>query len=189
MDTLKTNRFWFLTSLIGAVALVRLLSLPIHNFAPIGAMALFGGVYFKDKLFAFLVPLMALFVTDVIIELMGGPGFYKGMIAVYAAFFMVGCIGLLIRNQVNFRNVVAGALASSILFFLITNFATWLGNPFYTQNLGGLMTSYAAGLAFYRNEIFGSFFFNTVLGDLFFTGVLIGAYALGKAKMPVLVKA
>ena len=189
METLKTNRFWFLTALIGAVALVRLVSLPIHNFAPIGAIALFGGVYFKDKIFAFLVPLMALFVTDIIIEIIGGPGFYKGMISVYAAFLIVGCIGLLIRNHVNFRNVVAGALASSVIFFLITNFAAWLGNPFYAQNFGGLMTSYAAGLAFYKNEVLGSFFFNTVLGDLFFTGVLFGAFALGKARMPVLVKA
>lgn len=186
LNTIETKRFWFLTTLILAVACVRLFSLPLHNFSPIGAMALFGAAYFRDRIFAFVVPLMALFLTDVILEVSAGIGFYEGMPFIYGAFFLTGCIGFLLRNKVGFLNVAGGAIASSVIFFLVTNLGAWLANPLYPPNFMGLMQSYAAGLAFYKAELFGNFFLNTVFGTLFFSAVLFGVFEFVKKWVPAI---
>ena len=188
MDTVQTQRFWILTSMIAAVAMMRLISLPIPNFAPIAAMALFGGAYFKDKGFAFLVPLAALFVTDVMLEVAGLNGLYGGMAYTYLAFFLVGCIGLLLRNNITAGKIAMGAVGGSVLFFLITNFAAWLGNPFYPQNFIGLMESYTLGLAFYKNEFFGNLFLNTIMGDIFYSALLFGSFEFIKSRVPSLAR-
>ena len=133
------------------------------NFAPIAAMALFGGAYL-NRSYALLVPIVALFVSDLFI------GFYSPvvMISVYGSFVLVGLIGLWLRSRKSPRNVVFTAVGSSILFFLVTNLAVWLGG-WYPRNLAGLAECYTLALPFFRN---------TILGDLFYTGVFFGGYEL-----------
>jgi len=130
------------------------------NFAPIGALALFGGLYLPRR-WALILPLGVMFLSDLFI------GFYAWqiMLSVYICFALVVGIGLLVRKNKKFRTVLGGTALGSVLFFLITNAAVWAFGTMYVHNLSGLIQSYAMALPFFRNSL---------LGDLFYTGVLIG---------------
>jgi hypothetical protein len=165
---LKDRRFLILCVLIAGAALIRFLPHP-PNFVPVAAMALFGGAFFKDKRMAFLIPISAMLLSDLFL------GFHSTMFFVYLSFAAIVGIGLLLRNRVSFLSVTGAALGSSTLFYLVTNFGSWLGNPMYPQSLEGLAASYIAGIPFFHN---------TIAGDLFFCGVLFGTYALVARSVP-----
>ena len=174
--------FIFIVSVITAGAFFRFIP---HwpNFTPIAAMALFGGAYIGRKHLAFVIPFAAMFLSDLVL------GLHKDMWSVYLAFGLTVLIGTLIRTNIRFVTVTGAAIASSVIFFLITNFGSWLASPFYPQTFGGLMQSYAAGLAFINNGTYGiSFFLNELTGVLFYSGVFFGVYALAKQKFPTLAR-
>lgn len=169
-----------LASIVLVAALTRLLPHPF-NFTPIGAIALFGGAYFSKKYLAFLLPLTAMFISDALL------GFHGSMWAVYLSFILIVGIGMGALQKVTAGRVISSALASSVLFFLITNFAVWYGSTgFYPPTLAGLGACYLAGLQFYQQEFFGNLFLNTVMGDLFFSGILFGSFELLKNRNPSL---
>ncbi|OQX75703.1 MAG: hypothetical protein B6D61_09915, partial [Bacteroidetes bacterium 4484_249] len=156
MDNKKINkRFIFIISIIVFGAVMRLIP---HwpNFTPIAAMALFGGAYFQKKHLAFVIPLAALFLSDMIL------GFHSWMIAVYVSFAIVVGIGFILRNRIKVGTVLLATLSSSIIFFIVTNFAVWIGSPFYPQNIAGLIECYVAGLPFLNNGVLGDLFFSTI---------------------------
>ena len=152
------------------------------NFTPIAAMALFGGAYMGKRYLAFVIPMAAMLFSDLLL------GFHDSMIAVYSAFAITVTIGLLLRNRLNTRNVLGASLASSVVFFLITNFASWLGSPqLYPQNMAGLIQSYIAGLAFFNDGSYGiSFFMNELLGGIFYNTLFFGAFYLARLRFPLL---
>ena len=164
----------FILVLITIAVGLRVSGLLPDNVAPIAAFALFGGALFSNKLMAFALPISVMIVSDLFV------GFHSSMIAVYAAFLLVVLIGFTIRKNPSMTRALSGALAGSILFFLITNAAAWLVSPQYTKDVSGLLNSYAAGVPFFRG---------TLVGDLLFTGVLFGSYKLAEVKFPSLVKA
>jgi hypothetical protein len=167
-----TPKFWILTLMIFAAAFVRLLPHP-PNFAPIAAMALFGGAYFNKKWAAFLVPLAAMFITDLII------GFHETMWAVYLSFALIVVIGMLMLKEKKIGNIFFASVISSVSFFIITNFGTWISMPIYEKTGVGLAACYTAAIPFFHQ---------TLLSDLFFIGVLFGLYHFVKIKFPVLVE-
>lgn len=130
------------------------------NFAPIGAMALFGGVYLNKK-YALVVPIAAMFVSDMLI------GFHRTMGFVYGSFLLTGLIGLWIKNHKRVGYIVGASLMSSVLFFLITNFGVWLTGSLYPKTFDGFMQCYLLAVPFFRN---------TLIGDLFYTALFFGAY-------------
>ncbi len=150
-------------SLIIGLAVVARLAPHPPNFAPIAAMALFGGAYL-NKRYALLLPLIALFLGDIFI------GFYSPvvMFSVYGSFLLVGLIGLWLRNRKNPQNVIAAAIISSLLFFLITNASVWILGA-YPRGIEGLAASYTAGIPFLKN---------TLLGNLFYSVSFFGGYEL-----------
>ena len=163
-------RFIFVISVVIAGALFRLIP---HwpNFTPIAAMALFGGTYFNKKYLAFLIPMAALFISDMIL------GFHAYMIAVYLSFAIIVGLGMMLKNRVKIGSLLLASVSSSIIFFLITNFAVWIGSPYYPQNFAGLLESYTAGLPFLNNG---------ALGDLFYNTLFFGAFYLAQQRFPVL---
>jgi len=165
-----TPKFWVITLMIFAAAFVRLLPHP-PNFAPIAAMALFGGAYFSKKWAAFLVPIAAMFVTDLIL------GFHATMWAVYLSFSLIVVIGLLMIKQKNINNIIFASVTSSVVFFIITNFGLWISTPYYEKTGLGLAACYTAAIPFFHQ---------TLLSDLFFVGILFGLYHLATIKFPVL---
>jgi hypothetical protein len=183
MNNIKTRSgLFFIISVIIAGAFFRFIP---HwpNFTPIAAMALFGGAYLGRKHLAFLIPFAAMFVSDLVL------GLHKDMWAVYLAFGLTVMIGTWIRSNVKFANVMAASLASSVIFFLLTNFGSWLASPFYPQTFGGLMQCYIAGLAFFNNGSLGmSFFLNEIAGALFYNGLFFGSYAIARQWFPKLAR-
>lgn len=136
----------------------------LPNFSPVAATALFGGTYLNKK-WALALPILIMVLSDLVI---GFDGFFSRAY-VYGSFILTGFIGLWIRNHKSFTNVLLGAFASSVLFFLITNFGVWAHSSLYDKTINGLMQSYLMGLPFFRN---------TLLGDLFYTGVFFGGFEL-----------
>ena len=178
--TFTNPRFFIVFSIIVAAALMRLLP---HwpNFTPVAAMALFAGTYFERKQFAFAIPIAAMFLSDLVL------GFTALMPAVYLSFVVTVVIGATIRKHISVRNVLLASFASTVIFFLITNFAAWLVFPFYPQNFLGLMESYMAGLVFFNDGSQGiSFFVNDLLGTTFFSAVFYGVYYLAHMRYPVI---
>ena len=153
-----------------AAVLIRVLShfdiIPnLPNFAPIAAMALFGGVYL-NKRWALIVPLVAMFLADIFI------GFYNPwiMASVYGSFLLIGLLGLWLRNHKTATNVIGASLIGSVGFFLITNLAVWaVPHSLYPHTLQGLLQSYMMGLPFFRY---------TLAGDLFYAGSMFGLFEL-----------
>ena len=165
--------FWVITFMVFIAAFVRLLPHP-PNFAPIAAMALFGGAYFNKRSLAFIVPLTAMFLTDAII------GFYSYGWIVYISFALIVLIGIVMLRKVTIKNVILASLTASVSFFAITNFGVWAFGTLYAKTTSGLMESYIAAIPFFQNSL---------IGDLFFSGVMFGVYELVKNKVPALQKA
>ena len=179
-DIITRPRAIFVISVILAGAMFRFIP---HwpNFTPIAAMALFGGTYLGRKHLAFLVPFAAMFLSDLVL------GFHGYMLAVYIAFGLTVMMGFMLRGRVSAGNVALASVSSSVLFFLITNFAAWLASPLYPATAAGLMQSYVAGLAFFHNGAYGiSFFLNEVVGGLFYSTVFFGAYYIARQRIPAL---
>jgi len=177
-----TPRFIFVVSVVLFGALMRLVP---HwpNFTPIAAMALFGGAYFGKKYLAFLIPLTAMFLSDLIL------GFHNNMVAVYLAFSITVVIGFMLRKNANAGNVLLTALGSSVVFFLITNFASWLTMGLYPMTFSGLMGCYLAGLVFFNDGSMGlSFFLNNVFGTLIYSGIFFGVFYFARMGFPSLAK-
>jgi len=173
---MNITRFSTLVAIVVLAAMARFIPHPF-NFTPIAAIALFGGAYFTKRWQALFVPMAAMLLSDTILEITTGWGFHSGMVIVYAAFTLVSVVGMVMLKNVNPARVVSSSLISSLIFFLITNFAFLypesavadqsLGT--YPHNFSGIVSSYIAGLPFLKNQI---------LGDLFFSGLLFGVFAL-----------
>lgn len=145
--------------LIGAAA--RVLPHPA-NFAPIAAMALFGGVYLGKKQ-AFIIPFAAMIISDVFIGFDSVPM----RIAVYGSFLISVLIGLWLKNHKNAKNIILGTLLSSAIFFSVTNFAVWEFGSMYPKSLAGIFECFTLAIPFFRN---------TILGDMFYSGAFFGGY-------------
>jgi hypothetical protein len=149
--------------IIAFAAGLRLLPHP-PNFAPIAAMALFGGVYLNKK-YALILPLLALFVSDLFLGFYGAPM----MSFVYGSFFLTGCIGIFLKSHKRPAVIIASALFSSLLFYLITNFGVWFTGTMYPKTLTGLVNCYVMAIPFFRN---------TIIGDLIYTSVFFASYEI-----------
>ena len=148
--------------IIFALAIFRLLP-HLPNVSPVAAMALFGGAYFADKKLAFIVPFAALLLSDLLL------GLHNTMIFVYAGFALTVIIGFMIKSRVTVTNTAFAVLASSVLFFLLTNFGAWMTSPLYAKTAEGLMQAYAAGIPFFQNSL---------IGNLVFAAIIFGGYHL-----------
>ena len=185
-----TPRFLFVSAAILLAAISRILPHP-PNFTPIAAMALFGGAGLSDKKFAFIIPLLAMFISDCVLQAVSGIGFHNTIFFVYGSIVITVAMGFMLRNNNSAGRTILFSVLSAIIFFIVTNFATWWlegtnGAPLYAHTLQGLITCFAAAIPFYSNSIFGSFFLNTVMGDLFYCGILFGSFYLAKSRFPAL---
>jgi uncharacterized protein DUF6580 len=170
---------------LGAVLLAALSRLIPHppNFAPVTAMALFGAATLTDKRLAILMPLLALFVSDLCIEalhrmgLMAAWGIYSGMWVTYSAFLLITLMGFVLRGRRTAPAIAGVTLAGSVFFFVWTNFGVWAFWNLYPHTPEGLLACYTAAIPFFRN---------TLLGDAVYGTVLFGSFALAERWLPVL---
>lgn len=184
MEKKKINlRFGIITLMILLAAISRLLPHPA-NFAPIGGMALFGAAYFGKKYWAFIIPIVTMWISDLILNnVVYGAyfdhfvWFYSGSLFTYGAFALIALLGILSLKKIGVINITISALAASIIFFIVSNFGVWMSSGIYNHTLDGLSLCYAAGIPFFQN---------TIIGDLVYSGVMFGAYELCAKRFPQL---
>jgi hypothetical protein len=151
------------------------------NFTALGAAALFGGAYMSRK-YGFLIPIVALFLSDLILNNLlyakQFPHAYDGFVLfvpqtlwTYGALVLIVIMGNRFIREGKLLSIIGTSVGASVVFFLITNFAVWPGSTIYPKSIEGLLMSYGAGIPF---------FWNTLIGDLFFVAVFFGGYALAK---------
>lgn len=185
MNTKLNLKSGVIILMIMAAAISRFIPHP-PNFTPIGAMSLFGAAYFGRRYLALLIPFIALWVSDLVInnvlyarmfpETYTGFSWF-GMWSVYLAFAVIVFLGWVVLKKVSPLRLLGASFSASVLFFLITNFHFWLMTATYPKTVAGLAMAYTAGLPF---------FWNTLAGDLFFTAVLFGSFAFFQRQFPVL---
>jgi len=161
METGK--RMWI--AMVVLVACARLLPHP-WNFTPLMAIGLFSGYQARKAGTGILVTLAALALSDLIL------GFTSDFWFVYAAALVAVLLGRVARNRGSVTAIAAGAVGSSLSFFLITNFMVWATGRLYPGTLNGLTACFAAAIPFYQNQ---------ALGDVFYTVAIFGGYALLKS--------
>ena len=178
--------------LIVVAAIYRVFPNRPAGFTPQMALALFGGAMIMEKKWAFLLPMVSLFLSDLLYQglyaagLTDIPGFYGGQVLVYVSFMLVTVFGFLMKN-INWKSVIGFSFSGSVIFFLSSNFFVWLGGGGLNRpkTFEGLLMCYGDALAFYRDYgVIHGFAGNFVLGDLFFTGLLFGTYFVAKKSSP-----
>lgn len=166
--TTRTTTYMTIVLMVLAAAFSRLIPHP-WNFTAIGAMALFGGAYVPSKRLSVIVPLVALFLSDLVL------GFHSTMLFVYVPFIVMALYGWTLRENKGVVRLATAALVSSSMFFLVSNFGVWMTGGMYAMTWQGLVNCYVAAIPFFNNQI---------MGDLFFTGVLFGAAEVLKKTAP-----
>ena len=146
-------------SLILILALARLIPHP-YNFSPMLAVGVFSGFYLRQFYLSLFVIIFSMFIGDLFL------GFHNTMFFTYIALAVAVAIGLSIK-RFKFKEVLYSALASSICFFIITNFGAWLTLEMYTKNFAGLLQSYVMAIPFFHNTLISTFVYLLVLKLLF----------------------
>ncbi|HLP28498.1 MAG TPA: DUF6580 family putative transport protein [Candidatus Didemnitutus sp.] len=168
------NQRLFDTATMVTIALVALTRLIPHwpNFTPVMAIALMGGAMFYDRMRALIVPIAAMVLSDLALGLVMGSEYvlHGAQPWVYGCVIGISLFGHAIRSWRPTALILGGGTISAVAFFLITNFAVWLGGGMYPMSVEGLIACYAAGLAFYRDG--GNFLLNGLVSTVLFSAVI-----------------
>ena len=165
-----------LSIIILLAAFTRIMPHP-PNFSPMAAIGLFGAAHFAKKWQAFFIPLLGIWLSDLVINNFFYRNsdssivwFYNGFYWQYISYIIIIFTGLFIFNKgVSLSKTFSGIVGSSGIFFLVSNFGVWAGSGMYSKNIAGLISCYIAGIPFMNN---------TIISDFLFTTVLFGSYYL-----------
>lgn len=138
--------------------------------APQIAMAIFAGSVIKERKWAFALPVLSMFLSDLVIQIIHWnnpammPGFYEGQFINYLLVASLTVIGFFISKK-NVLEIGAGAIAAPSVFFILSNFAVWAGNGGYkrAKTVNGLLQSFQDGLPFYKIDLVSCLVWSTVL--------------------------
>ena len=144
---------FFIIFFVFILALSRIIPHP-PNFTPILASAIMAPLLIKDRWFGIAIPIFAMFISDIII------GFHNYQFVIYSTILTIGLVTPMNKNYALLGFMV---LASSVWFFVVTNFAVWILWDFYPKTLEGLITCYESAIPFFKN---------TLISTLLFTGLL-----------------
>lgn len=132
------------------------------NFAPVGAIAIFGGAVLSAR-YALWLPLVIMIGSDLIL------GFHGTVLFTWGGFMLVALFGMALKNRSNAERIPMGALGSAIIFYIVSNFGVWVEGKLYAHTLQGLIDCYVMALPFLRTSL---------VADLLFSAALFGTYAL-----------
>ena len=145
--------------LILVLSFSRLIEHP-WNFTPILAVGIFSGFYFKNFILSLFIVVFSMFLGDLYL------GFHSTMFFTYISLALAVVIGLFIKHF-KFTEILFSGLASSVCFFIITNFGAWLTLEMYEKNFAGLLQSYVLAIPFFHNTLISTFLYLIVLKLLF----------------------
>ena len=187
MNNQVNARWGVVATVVLVVALSRLIphtiASSLFNFSPLGGIALFGAAYFKNKYKSYLLPLAALWVSNLLINNIFYAQYFDGFSwfsnpEVYFAFLLIVLTGSSLLKKISVLRLASAAVSSSLVFFIVTNFYVWLNTVLYPKNMAGLASCYVAAIPFY---------WNTLASDIFYVGVLFGLFEFAKRQYPALV--
>lgn len=178
------ENLWVFAIVVGIAIATRLIP-HYPNFTAIGAAALFSGAFFSRRI-AFLVPVLALFISDLFLNnliyekvLPGGSGEFVILntttLWTYGALLLIVWMGSAFAKSRKIAPVAATSVAGSVAFFVISNFAVWMHSAMYPKTVEGLAAAYAAGIPFFGNM---------VAGDLFYVAILFGGLEVARSFAP-----
>lgn len=171
--------FYVITLIVAVMASSRLLPHPF-NFSPVAALALFGGARYSNKAAAFIIPLAAVWVSDLFLNFAWYGKFvpfYDGALFTYASFIMIVLLGMFGLKKLSAGRLIAVSLSASLIFFVVSNFGVWAFSNMYPLSVEGLLSCYMAALPFFRN---------TLAGDLVYSFAIFYGYALAAKNIPAL---
>jgi hypothetical protein len=171
--------FVVVTAIVLALALSRLLPHPF-NFSPIAALALFGGARYSNRYAAYLIPLFAVWISDLFLNYTfygRFVPFYEGAFFTYAAFAMIVLLGSVALRKFSAKNLLFTSLSASVLFFLVSNFGVWAFSGLYPPTAVGITACYTAAVPFFRN---------TLAGDLIYSFAIFYGFAIAQQQIPLL---
>lgn len=156
----------------------------LSNFAPMAAIALCAAAYFPGR-YKFTVPLIALLVSDVVLNTSYGFSLFSPfVISHYIGFALVCALGWLLRNRTSAKTLLPASIAASVIFYVVTNAVSWIFDPGYSKSFAGLFQSLTVGLPAYSATPSWMFFRNSVVSDLLFTGLFILCMHWGRSPGP-----
>ena len=130
------------------------------NFTPVLAMGIFSGFYFKNFILSSFIVVFSMFVGDLFL------GFHSTMFFTYTSLIIAVVLGLLIK-KFKFTEILFYGVASSVCFFLVTNFGAWLTLEMYEKSFAGLLQSYILAIPFFHNTLISTFLYLILLKVLF----------------------
>jgi Family of unknown function (DUF6580) len=137
------------------------------NFSPVYAGLLFGGVYLKKR-DSIWFPVLLLAGSDLLVNLLLYQMPFQWMQTLnWVGFAAIVMVGWWLQKRITVRNVLIASVAGPSVFFLISNFAVWIGGGMYPPTFGGLAACYTAAIPFYGNSL---------ISGVLFSGILFGAY-------------
>lgn len=165
-----TRKDWTYTFILFVIAFVSRIIPHYPNFTAIGAVAIAGGMAYRNWIPALLATVASMFVSDLLINNIFYSEFYgsfvwftPGAILIYSSFiFSVFIPRLLSRGNATYRWLIS-SLASTGLFFLITNFGVWYDSALYPQTISGLLACYVAAIPFAINQLLGTLFYGALI--------------------------
>jgi len=166
----------------------------LSNFTPLMALAFCGAVYLRPRTW-WLVPFAALVLSDLWINHVYrteyGYGYGQVQMALRIVCFAGALgLGLLVARRKSWLNLFSGALGGAVLFYLVTNTASWAGDAHYAKTAAGWWQAMTVGHPEFPPTLF--FFRNSLLSDLLFTGlfaVVMETRALRAGQPSLLAKA
>lgn len=180
MNNLNSSKIALAIGLILIAAVSRLFPI-MPNFQPIIAIAIFAGAIFtSNRLLGFIIPFGAMLLSDILLHFFSESlfgfyaGFHSSMVSVYLSFGLVVFMSMKFASNLKPINILGTSLASAILFFVVTNFSSWLfsldiANMPYSKDLAGFVRCYTEAIPFFRY---------TLGSSLLYSFVIFGAYKL-----------
>ena len=160
-DMLNKNIIYF-GLIIVVVSLLRFVPHP-PNMTPVIAVSILAVTWFKRPVFQFGFPLLIMLLTDMVI------GFHSLIPVVYLAIMCAGLTGFILKKRSSFSTILGSGLASSIIFFVMTNFGVWVLSSMYPKTVLGSMSCYVAAIPFFHNTVIAT------------VGILVGVFGLNHA--------
>jgi len=164
-------------------------SLP--NFSPLMAIALCGALFLPlSRRMALLTPLVALALSDILLNIHYGVSLFSPY-ALVSLLCYAGAAGLglgLRRFKASIPLTLTAVLASAVVFYLVTNTLSWVGNPAYAQTLAGWVQALTIGVPGFPPT--WTFFRNALASNLVFAlGFSVIALRLGRQSEDVALQA
>jgi hypothetical protein len=165
-------------ALMVVFALSRIPGVLPQNFSAAYAIAFCGGLYFARSM-AWWLPMGTLIVTDILLNVFyyHMPVFSGYMLLKTLAFVGIVALGRLFKPQMSWLKLTCGGLLGAILFYLVTNTASWINDPAYAKTIAGWIQALTVGRPDFHPTTL-EFFRNTLISGGLFTALFVGSMKL-----------